>query len=76
MKASVVLEGTHTPISEEIDILTEKSDYPMIADIKEWEELNTNTKFRQTEMIRNDKRLKKSTNQSLKDVEKQQAEFE
>ena len=57
-------------------ILTEKSDYPMIADIKEWEELNTNTKFRQTEMIRNDKRLKKSTNQSLKDVEKQQAEFE
>ena len=76
VKASVVLEGTHTPISEEIDILTEKSDYPMIADIKEWEELNTNTKFRQTEMIRNDKRLKKSTNQSLKDVEKQQAEFE
>lgn len=76
VKASVVLEGTHTPISAEIDILTEKSDYPMIADIKEWEELNTNTKFRQTEMIRNDKRLKKSINQSLKDVEKQQAEFE
>ena len=76
VKASVVWEGTHTPISAEIDIITEKSDYPLIADTKEWEELKTNTKFRQTEMVRNNKILKKSTNQSLKEVEKQQAEFE
>lgn len=76
VKASVVWEGTHTPISAEIDIPTYESEYSLVVDDGELEKLNTVIQKAQSNNVRYSKDLRVINNQKLKEVEKQQAEFE
>lgn len=76
VKASVVWEGTHTPISAEIEIPTYQSDHQLVVDVKELKELKKVNQLHQKTITKNIKAVKSSPHQSLKDVERQQAEFE
>lgn len=76
VKAMVVWKGKHTPIDAEIEIPTYESEHPLIADKEELKELNASIQKAQSVVIKNNKDLNISSIQKLKEVEKQQAEFE
>lgn len=83
IKASTIFEGIHTPASAELVIQTHPADYPQIADTGELEKLLQTQERYQTESDSNHQadaaRLKELQQQSksrLKEVEKQQSDFE
>lgn len=80
LRASVVWQGIHTPLSSEIIITTQPSNFPWIADDEELK--IQNTKFTESDTFPNygnvqiDKEKQISKNQNkLKEVEKQQSDF-
>lgn len=82
VRASVVWQGKHTPLSAELIIPTRKSDHPLIFNPKELKQSNaTSTEIKQatnnTDYERQISQLKQEINRlKLKEVEKQQSDFE
>lgn len=75
VRATVTLEGIHTPVSAELEIPTYTSDYPLIADVEELEECNKQS-FVQKSRVKIKQVAIESSKARLKEVEKQQEEFE
>lgn len=84
VKASLVLQGKHTPISGELTIRTVKADRPLVADAAELKELQRQDRKRQGQANRTEtdcaeeiRKLQQELNRlKLKEVEQQQSDFE
>lgn len=82
VRASVVWQGKHTPVSAELIIPTYQAEHILLADKKELEQLNSvsgqkamSTDFK-GQNGNNLKRQQKVSRSKLKEVEKQQSDFE
>ena len=82
VRASVVWQGKHTPVSAELIIPTYQAEHILLADKKELERLNSvsgqkamSTDFK-GQNGNNLKRQQKVSRSKLKEVEKQQSDFE
>lgn len=82
IRASVVWPGKHTPVSAELVITTEPSDHPFVADLQELQEETVRTdkqedKKQTSDCERQLDLLQQELNRlKLKEVEKQQGDFE
>ena len=82
VRASVIWQGKHTPVSAELIIPTYQAEHILLADKKELEQLNSvsgqkamSTDFK-GQNGNNLKRQQKVSRSKLKEVEKQQSDFE
>lgn len=84
VKASVVFQGKHTPISGEVTLHTIEAEYPLIADPAEMKALLQQKQTPQTSSCQDvsdneeqERQLQQEQNrQKLKEVEQQQSDFE
>lgn len=76
IRASVSWQGIHTPQSAELEIVTRPAAHPLVADTEELNRLQSVKKYaieKQGENMEKDHQLKRNR---LKEVEKQQSDFE
>lgn len=84
VRASVVWQGKHTPVSAELVIQTYQAEHILLADKKELEQLESDTGQQGMNVIfdskeqngSNRKQLQEESRLKLKEVEKQQSDFE